>query len=158
MLAGWVGDSTKYNIRLGTKILPRFLMFILIGEFFKLQMVSIAIALKALICILAGIKWIRYIRKENKAKYFKYSFWCIGIYWAVIFLSILVKGELGTEFFLSTFAVMLFAMILMFRKGNKYLKIINQYYPDVMKKYNASRDTIMGMECPVDADTPEGIF
>ena len=34
------------------------------------------------------------------------------------------------------------AMILMFKGGNDYLKVINKYYPAVMREYNNSEDSI----------------
>ena len=34
------------------------------------------------------------------------------------------------------------AMILMVKGGNDYLKVINKYYPAVMREYNNSEDSI----------------
>lgn len=97
--------------------------------------------LKILLIILALLKWIYYMKHNNVIPYFKTSCVCMLIYWSIIIITLARKSAMGVVYF-GLLSAMLYgaALVLGFKRGNDYLKIINKYYPHVMRNYNESKD------------------
>lgn len=97
--------------------------------------------LKILLIILALLKWIYYMKHNNVVNFFKTSCVCIVIYWSIIIIMLAIKSAIGVLCFgLLSAMVYGVALILGFKRGNEYLKVINKYYPHVMRNYNQSKD------------------
>ncbi len=97
--------------------------------------------LKILLIILALLKWIYYIKHNNVVNFFKTSCVCLLIYWSIIIITVAGKSAIsGICFGLLSAMFYSVALVLGFKRGNDYLKIINKYYPHVMRKYNESKD------------------
>jgi len=62
------------------------------------------------------------------------------IYWPVILITLAVKSAIGVGFGLLSAMFYGVALVLGFKRGNDYLKVMNKYYPHVMRKYNESKD------------------
>lgn len=97
--------------------------------------------IKILLIVLALIKWIYYVKHNNIISLFRKSFICIFLYWTIIIITLIVESSINVIYFglLSAIAYGV-ALVLGFKMGSDYLRIINKYYPDVMKKYNDSKD------------------
>ena len=97
--------------------------------------------LKILLIILALLKWIYYMKHKNVVNFFKTSCVCLLIYWSIIVITLATKSAMGVMSF-GLLSAMFYgvALVLGFKRGNDYLKIINKYYPHVMRKYNESKD------------------
>lgn len=63
------------------------------------------------------------------------------IYWSIIIITLAVKSSIDAVCF-GLLSALLYsaALVLGFKRGNDYLKIINKYYPHVMRNYNVSKD------------------
>lgn len=97
--------------------------------------------LKILLIILALLKWIYYMKHNNVMTYFKTSFVCMLIYWSIIIISVTAKSGISIIYF-GLLSAMLYgaALVLSFKRGKDYLKIMDKYYPNVMRDYNESKD------------------
>ena len=81
------------------------------------------------------------MKHKNVVNFFKTSCVCLLIYWSIIVITLATKSAMGVMSF-GLLSAMFYgvALVLGFKRGNDYLKIINKYYPHVMRKYNESKD------------------
>ena len=86
--------------------------------------------------------WAFVLKEENKVKYFKPSLICTGANWLIIIVLLFQQIKITAYVFSFIPIYIIIGMILMLKGGNDYLKVINKYYPAVMREYNNSEDSI----------------
>jgi len=134
---------TEWNTNSAARYFIAFLIMLFITILCNLCNNEIVVWIfKIVVCVFEGIRWFRHLKEENKVKYFKPSLVCTVLNWLIIIvlLFLKIKWDVYLPLFVITF--MIIAMILMFKGGHDYLKIINKYYPDVMREYNISSDAL----------------
>lgn len=139
----YIGTS-KFAKKSNTENVGKYLIaFFIISliTFFRNYKIIVWI-IKISFCIFEGIRWLIFMKEENKVKYFKPSLICTSANWLIIIVLLFQQAKIDVyvQFFIPIYIII--AMILMFKGGNDYLKVINKYYPAVMREYNNSKDSI----------------
>lgn len=139
----YIGTSKfakKTNMDYTGKYLMAFIIISLI-TFFRNYKIIVWI-IKISFCIFEGIRWLIFMKEENKVKYFKPSLICTGANWLIIIVLLFQQIKITAYVFSFIPIYIIIGMILMLKGGNDYLKVINKYYPAVMREYNNSEDSI----------------
>lgn len=122
-------------------IIKGILLFILLMIVTVYKDFAIADIIKLLVITLSGIKWVYYIKHDNRYQYFRKSFICILLYWIIIVIELLIEKQVNTILFMfMTAAVWIVALAISFKAGCDFLAVINKHYPNVMKSYYSSKD------------------